>query len=127
MANFSVNVKDIDKETEVQGVRYFVKLHNKNLSGEDKLAIRPLKALKKSYEQILATTLEKVHAKNLSLAASHSAGASNIQKRWRLSSDAQRAAALEALANPDEIQGSNSDPELGSVDDPSTAPEPSVD
>lgn len=122
MANFKVNVTELDRGTDAEAIRVIVKLHNKKLSRKHQLATRPLKALERSYEQMLTTVIEQLHNKNIQVAAAHSANANNIQKRWKISSDEQRQAALkklEPLRNVDTVP-------QDSPDDPSLAPEPEI-
>lgn len=100
MPNFAINITGATG-ADAKAAQYIVDNENARRAALDPpgtpLPTSPANALLASYETVLAATLSTAHDSYIVQAADADLSEQNARERWRLSSDAQRAAALAEL------------------------------
>ena len=100
MADFTVNITNTNAGIDGQAARYIVALENERRAALDPpgtpLPLTPAGDLVTSYETVLAATVAAAHASYIIQAGEQSLQ-TDARDRWKISTDAQRTAALAAL------------------------------
>ncbi len=105
MPSFTVNATGLSADADGQAVRYAIAQANAQranpLEGAPlaPLPVGSVRELLNSYEIVLSERLEATHASLIERAAKAASNEGKVEARWRASTDAQRAAALAALAD----------------------------